>query len=614
MKFLIIALLFSVQTWAQMQIKSDFSGTSDATYVIVNEQSNTTECYGSAARDSSHSSGQQKLSIVSGNQQLNSNGVLKWVARLATPFSVQARLLTLHASGSLSEDKSTILVSVAQYFQPAKNRIHEDHCGDTIGYLHQTNGNLSGLLEAKFTNPAGSWLVKLNRQATTGIFAENYLQSTKGSLMDPHFTKGKLPEEFLWVKPEAQLAFEYSFKDLLLGVNEIGRLHLDLEPVKYVVEVELPADPPTPAQVRDGITPERKKEKIKSPYLKELKENLHSLTTQDLNDDKNILKWVEVFASVFNEKKNMAEISKSLYGDQILKISNRLFQLANAVIPNQRYGLLFKTSAAVASFEMANWLIEEIEPLCKVVTVVKPLSETKYQEMGFKAVSTFLDRAHNRVSKYNLAAYGPLLNKLSQLSAGKVTYGQANADPELRKQLLAIIRLLQTSVRMNDNPFGLASRDLLTISKSYSDLSRTPEWTTELISSLNSLGFQEQEFVANLSTLVLNIESPQSLDKTQIQIPGMNERLAKLISGRSLIQKNMEKQLRLLSLVDFSGPELPLIDRLMHLISHQVAVFEKPFRVEDMPYFEPIRAAYVENKNLTERSKKLNECLQTWMK
>lgn len=576
----LIFLFMAIETQALTTVSADFSGSIQVELMNEEHFRHSLDCYRDGKGKQTHLIGTKTL-ILEGGHKRGNLGVHKWSSSITSPFPRKIRdvVLTTNLKNDGINDKIEIKLEDIYGFSDAQYK--SSQCGHTDGLARPFQAQIEGRIRIHYTVPENVWALRIERQGQ-GLLHNMNMKSIEG-VLNAGYDKTISSSEIFWVKPGSQITQEISFPEAVPGNNNIGRAEIHFKPVTAVMSQANSA--------KDRIS-----------FLK--KHSLEGLKNSSIqNDNEKSIDFINSAMSILLYPAQFSSILEKLPTQDLINLSNDLFTTANEIYPSAHLGLPLKTAAALASYEVSMKLLNDLSAYCDIVDVHLPFKNKNIQVFGLRAAGFWLTRGLSSLKNYRFTEYQAFVDQLVALEFAGTTYADVNNDPKTMKQIQDAYDFLTETIDVGGSPFKIALKDVQRTLKKFGSISSSNEDTEHLISSLKEMDKLESKFVRSFFE---SLDSFTEKSPNVVQGKIFDQQLNHIRKMQNLLSNDMSRTIRLLS-IEGNEDSNSVMNVMLGLLSHQVAIFEKP--LNDVPYFENIRREYFTNKDRMKTIKKVQNCV-----
>lgn len=555
-----LAISSSELALASIEVDANFNGAITTKISIEQHHRHSGDCNWIKKGNTTTTHPDQILPLVGGMQKLSGSGALNWQSDLSSPFARRIRTMTLTSAIQEANGESSLQMQLMDSYTYHAEMYYSNDCNHWDGITAPSSASTSGQINIHYQVPANVWLLKISRNDFNGLYTNQSLAGFDGTLNGDLKNK-KNKDLYVWVKPNTRFTIKLNFDETVLGHQKLFNINFTVKPMGQA-----------------GLN------------LEELIKRISEFETRLSK-----LQYIDpLIESSMSLAANTDELSKRIATINIkdaVELSDKLFKISNAVIPDAQNGLTVKTAAAMAGFQIAHAVLKDLSSYCREVSVHLPFSQREVQTSGLRAAGYWLSRSLSIVKNYSFADFEALFDELSMMQSSGYSYAQVFANENLRQKVKKSFEFIDRNVDMSHSPMISAVKGINKTLQAVGHIGATDQETQALLTKLIELRNIEDAFFAEYDRLG-DFFKPTNNEKINV-VPAL-EMLTKLKAGQKEIENDMSRNIRLLT-INASEDKDALFTQFANLLSHQINLVEQGN--PSVPFYESVRKAFFESQN-----------------
>jgi hypothetical protein len=576
-----LALFVCQNLKAEVLVQGEFLGKARVETGVKNHYRHSLDCY-TSGKGSKFNKGPEHLVQLSGLKTQVNSGSLTWATYISSPFTRMARSLHLNSQVTENLEETRVLLQLTESRGVANEQFDSGKCWHDDGQMVVKDAEVSGTVKIQYKVPDNVWALSVGRTSAVGVFGiGNFVDIS--TALNSGYDAGLYDGVILWVKPGQILEQEIKIPESVPGRLDLGSLEIVFRPVGK------------PMGFAEFVV---FKDQLKTGYYSEIK-------GADV-----AVEFLTATLSVLRLGDGIQGIVKGIPILDLKRMSDELFEIANDVIPvsfakgNQKFkadGMLIKSAAAMAAYQLAKALMQDLSSYCKEVEITLPFTGEKQKVIGLRAASFWLGRSMNMVKSYS---YDPLESFMSELQslqkAGKTPADIVN-DRMLAKKLQDSYLLLTRAGAFDQSPFNIAYVDLNRMSLVFKDLGAIGNSQESILAQLKEGSHLEGEFIKSYVRTVLSFKKNRI---EAVDLSGVFANIQDLRKRQKNVETALKTSIRLLGM-DTSDDQNQIWNQVFSLLNRQINIFSEPVNV---PYFDRLREEFKKTQ-----VGNLEESVQGWL-
>lgn len=557
---------------ASMEVDANINGAITTKISSERHYRHSADCYVIKKGNTTTKYPDQILPLAGGMQKLSGSGSLNWHSDLTSPFARRIRSTTLTSIHQEINGESSIHLQLTDSYKYQVEKYNNNDCNHWDGITAPSSASMSGVVNINYQVPANVWLLRIKRNDFNGLFTNQSLEDFEGTLSgDPRNKKNK--DFYVWVKPNSRINIKFKFDETIIGNQKLFDIAFKIKPLGQSVP-----------DLRAFIA--KVAEFGKKSSLPEYTDSL-----------------IESSLALVTESEDLSQKIATINIKDAVELSDKLFNISNAVIPEAQNGLTVKTAAAIAGFQIAHAVLKDLSRYCREVSIYLPFSQREVRTSGLRAAGYWLSRSLNIVKNYSFADFEALFDELAMMQSSGYSFAQVFANKNVRQKVKKSFEFIDSNVDMSHSPMISAVKGINKTLQAVGHIGSSDQETQALLMKLNELRILEDAFFAEYDRIG-NSFKPTNNEKINV-LPAL-EMLGRLKAGQKEIENDMIRNIRLLT-INASEDKDALFSQFANLLSHQINLVEQGNPT--IPFYESVRKAFFESQNFTSIIKTTRACV-----